>query len=79
MEILKISTDWAKDEVFSSKIFILFGMLFLLAAIGYWQLGKTITAKAFVLPLFVASLLILAGGVGLFITNKKRVTNFETH
>lgn len=71
MEILKISTDWAKDEVFSSKIFILFGMLFLLAAIGYWQLGKTTTAKAFVLPLFVASLLILAGGVGLFITNKK--------
>lgn len=79
MEILKISIDWAKDEVFSSKFFILFGILFLLAAIGYWQLGKTTTAKAFVLPLFVTGLLILAGGVGLFITNKKRVTSFETY
>lgn len=78
MEILKVSTDWAKDEVFSSKFFILFGILFLLATIGYWQLGKTTTAKAFVLPLFVASLLILAGGIGLFITNKKRITSFET-
>jgi ABC-2 type transport system permease protein len=78
MEILKASTDWAKDEVFSSKFLMLLGILFLLATIGFWQLGKTTTAKAFVLPIFVASLLILAGGVGLFITNKKRVTSFET-
>lgn len=73
-----MSIDWAKDEVFSSKFFMLFSAMFFLATLGFWQLGKTTTAKAFVLPTLVAGVLILAGGIGLFISNKARVTGFET-
>lgn len=78
MDILKAATDWAKAEVFSSQFFILFAIMFLLASIGFWQLGKTDVAKAFVYPTLVAGLLLLAVGVGIFYANKTRITSFTT-
>ncbi len=78
MDILKIATEWAKDEVFSSRFFILSGIMFVLATIGFWQLGKTEIAKAFIIPTLVAGSLLLAVGFGIFFTNKSRVTSFET-
>ena len=78
MEILKTATDWAKAEMFSTSFFILFGGLFILASIGFWQLGKTDLAKAYIIPNLVAGLLLLTIGLGLFFTNKSRVTQFET-
>ena len=78
MDILKAATEWAKAEVFSSTFFILFGILFVLASIGFWQLGKTDVAKAYIFPTIVAGILLLAVGFGIFFTNKARVTSFET-
>lgn len=78
MEILKAATEWAKAEVFSSRFFILFGILFVLAAVGFWQLGKTEAARAFIVPMLVAGCLLLTVGVGIFFTNKSRITSFET-
>lgn len=76
MEIVKIAVEWAKAEVFSSKFFLLFALLFLIASVGFWQLGKTEIAKAYIVPTLVAGVLLLTVGVGIFITNKSRVTNF---
>ncbi|NER16094.1 hypothetical protein [Spongiivirga citrea] len=76
MDILKIAIEWAKAEVFSSRFFILFAILFLTASIGFWQLGKTGTAKAYIIPTLVAGVLLLAVGLGIFFTNKSRVTSF---
>ena len=78
MDILKVSTDWAKAEVFSAKIALLLSLLFFLAAIGFWQLGKTTMAKAFVLPMLVAGILIVAVSAGLYFANNPRITQFET-
>ena len=78
MEILKTAIEWAKAEVFSSQFFILFGVLFVLATIGFWQLGKTEMAKAFVFPTLVAGILLLVIGLGLFFTNKSRITSFTS-
>jgi len=78
MDILKLSTDWAKAEVFSAKISLLISLLFFLAAIGFWQLGKTAMAKAFVWPMLVAGVLIVAVSAGLYFANKPRITQFET-
>ncbi len=77
MDILKTATDWAKAEVFSTQFFILFGFLFVLASIGFWQLGKTDMAKAYIIPTLVAGALLLIIGLGLFFTNKARITQFE--
>jgi hypothetical protein len=78
MDVIRLSTDWAKAEVFSAKIVLLLSLLFFLAAFGFWQLGKTAMAKAFVWPMLVAGLLIAAISAGLYFANKPRVTQFET-
>ena len=78
MEILKLSTEWAKAEVFSTRFFIIFAMLFLAASAGFWQLGKTELAKAYIIPLLVAGVLLMTIGLGLFFTNKARITQFES-
>ena len=78
MEILKVATEWAKAEVFSTRFFIFFAILFLIASIGFWQLGKTDIAKAYIIPTLVAGLLLLTIGIGLFYTNKARIKEFET-
>jgi ABC-2 type transport system permease protein len=78
MNILKLSTDWAKAEVFSAKIALLLSLIFFLASIGFWQLGKTAMAKAFVWPMLVAGILVVVVSAGLYFTNKPRITQFET-
>lgn len=78
MDILKASTDWIKAELFSTPFFILFGVLFVLASIGFWQLGKTEMAKAYIIPTLVAGILLMVIGIGLFFTNKSRLANFPT-
>ncbi len=77
MDILKTATDWAKAELFSTPFFILFGLLFLVASIGFLQLGKTDIAKAYIIPTLVAGILLITIGIGLFYTNKSRITAFE--
>lgn len=78
MDILKLSTDWAKEEVLSSKISFLLSLLFFIAAIGFWQLGKTAMAKAFVFPLLIAGVLVVAVAAGLYFANNPRIKQFET-
>jgi len=76
MEILKAEMNWAKAEVFSSVFFILFGMIFLCATIGFWQLGKTEFSKAFIIPTLIAGTLLLIIGFGLVYSNKSRISSF---
>ena len=78
MDILKTATDWAKAELFSTPFFILFGLVFVAASIGFWQLGKTDVARAYIIPTLVAGLLLITIGIGLFYTNKSRISQFET-
>ncbi|GAF03392.1 hypothetical protein [Saccharicrinis fermentans] len=76
MEILKTATDWAKAEIFSSSFFIVFGLVFVAVSIGFWQLGKTDLAKAYIIPNAVAGILLLTIGIGLVYANKTRVSSF---
>jgi len=78
MDILRVATDWARAEVFSAKISLLLSLLFFVAALGFWQLGKTEMAKAFVWPMLVACVLTAAVSAGLYFTNKPRIKQFET-
>lgn len=77
MDILKTATDWAKAEVFSTSFFILFGITFVAASIGFWQLGKTDLAKAYIIPTLVAGAMLMTIGFGLLFTNKARISQFE--
>jgi len=77
MDVLKLAIEWAKAEVFSTRFFIAFAILFLIASIGFWQLGKTETARAYIIPTLIAGVLLMTIGLGLFYTNKSRITQFE--
>ena len=59
MDLLKLSIEWAKAEVFSTRFFIFFSIGFLIASVGFWQLGKTDLAKAYVIPTLIAGILLL--------------------
>ena len=77
MDILNLSTEWAKSEVFSAKIVWLFSIIEISAAIGFCYWGRTPMAKAFVWPLLVVGLFIAAIGAGLYFANSPRISQFE--
>jgi hypothetical protein len=54
-----------------------FAILFLAASLGFWQLGKTEIARAYIVPTLVAGIMLMTIGLGLFYTNKSRITQFE--
>lgn len=78
MDILKAATDWAKAELISTPFFVLAGIVFLALSLGFWQVGKTDLAKAYIIPTLVAGALLMIIGLRLFFTNKARITQFET-
>ena len=77
MDLLKLSTDWAKAEVFSAKMVWLVSIFVLATALGFSYWGKTIMAKAFIWPMLISGILLVAIGAGLFFTNRPRITQFE--
>ena len=77
MDLLKLSIEWAKAEVFSAKIVWLFSIITLVSAAGFSFWGRTPTAKAFVIPLLVSGAFLLAIGIGLYTANHPRIAKFE--
>jgi hypothetical protein len=77
VDVLKLSTDWAKAEIFSAKMVGLYSLLVLLLASGFWQLGKTAMARAFIIPLIVMAILMIAVAAGLYLANKPRISQFQ--
>ncbi len=47
MDILKTSTDWAKAELLSNGLFVLFGVMFVGASLLFWARDETDMARAF--------------------------------
>ncbi len=76
MDILAVATQWAKDEIFSSKLFIVAGVIFLIISIGFWQAGKTEIARAYIVPFAVCGGLLLIIGGGLTYNNYSRLRAF---
>lgn len=73
MDIVKAATDSGRAEVLSAAVFAAFGLAFLLAGLGFRQLGTTDMARAFGIPMLVASGLLLILGAGLFFPARDRL------
>lgn len=78
MDILKLSIEWAKAELFSAKIVWLFSLIILFSAGGFALWGKTAIAKAFVIPFIVSGILLIIIGAGLYTANQPRLAQFKT-
>ncbi len=76
MDIVNVATEWARAEAFSARFFIIFAALFLAASFGFWQLGKTELARAYIVPTLIAGALLMTIGMGIYFGNKSRVTSF---
>ena len=74
MDIIRVSIEWAKAEVFSAKMVTLLSVLFFLVSLGFWQFGKTAMAKAFVWPLLITGVLMIVVAGGLYFANTYRAT-----
>lgn len=78
MEIINAATNWAKAEMTSAIFFMLFGIAYLLAAIGFWQWGTTQLMKALIIPILIAGGLLLSAGISFYLSNKSLVANYES-
>lgn len=78
MDVLKTATEWSKAEMLSSSVFIFFGLIFLIASLSFWQLGKTDVAKAYIIPMLVVGTLLMILGVGLVASVQWRASGFST-
>lgn len=78
MEITNKAKEWAIAEMQSGKVFALFGILFLIASISFWQVGKSELVLAFIYPTLIAGAVLFSAGVGFYFSNKTRISNFET-
>ena len=77
MEIINYSLDWARGEVFSSKIIALISLFVLLCAAGFYLWGRTSVARAYWMPLAVAGVFLLVVAGGLFYANRPRLDTFQ--
>lgn len=76
MDILKTATDWAKAELLSNGVFLLFGALFLASGFALFQMGRSEMARAYVIPTLVAGVLLLIIGGGLMYGTWKSLAGF---
>ncbi len=73
MDIVKAASDWARFEMLAAAVFAAFGCAFLMAGLGFRQWGMTDLARACVIPMLVAGVLLLILGVGLFLPARARL------
>lgn len=77
MEIIDYSIEWARGEVFSSKVITLISVFVLLCAAGFYFWGKTAMARAYWMPLAVSGVFLIVVAGGLYFANHPRITNFQ--
>ena len=73
MDIVKAASDWARFEMHSGAVFAAFGLAFLLAGLGFRQWGGTDFARALLVPMLVACVMLLILGVGLSLLGQSRL------
>lgn len=78
MDILNIAQQWAKNEAFASKFFIVAAVVFIALSIGFWKLGQSEIARSYIYPTLVCGMLLMVIGVGLVYNDTKRFKTFPT-
>ncbi len=78
MDILTLAQQWAKQEAFSSKFFILAAVLFFAISIGFWKFGQSEIARSYIYPTCICGLLLLIIGGGLVYNDTRRYNTFPS-
>lgn len=76
MDILALAQQWAKNEAFSSKFFIVAAVVFVALSIGFWKLGQSEIARSYIYPTLICGVLLLIIGGGLVYNDTRRYNTF---
>lgn len=76
MGILEHANKWLVGEIYEDMAIVVAGIVFLLLSILAWRFGTSESARAMVVPLLVAAVLIVGLGAGLAYNNHNRMEQF---
>ena len=77
MNILFHTLNWYKGEIFEASVILGFGLLLIVLAVIFWQVGSSPYSQAMVIPLVVAgAIFTLSSGYGLW-KNQRLVAQLE--
>ena len=77
MDFFTHTTAWVKGEILEALLITAFGLVTLAGGFLFWKLGSVPAAKALLLPLIVTGLIYSAIGISMYISNQKRLTEYE--
>ena len=77
MDFFTHTTAWIKGEILEALLITAFGLVTLAGGFLFWKLGSVPAAKALLLPLIVTGLIYSAIGISMYISNQKRLTEYE--
>ena len=77
MDFFTLTTAWIKGEILEALLITAFGLVTLAGGFLFWKLGSVPAAKALLLPLIVTGLIYSAIGISMYISNQKRLTEYE--
>ena len=77
MDFFTRTTAWIKGEILEALLITAFGLVTLAGGFLFWKLGSVPAAKALLLPLIVTGLIYSAIGISMYISNQKRLTEYE--
>lgn len=77
MDFIQHAINWCKGEIFEGRIILLFGLGLAVSAFLFWKMGDTPNAKAMIWPVGILGLLLLGSGIGMNLSNQKRIERFK--
>ncbi len=78
MDILTLAQQWAKQEAFSSRFFIIAAVVFFAISFGFWKFGQSDISRAYIYPTLICGFLLAIIGGGLVYNDTKRYNTFPT-
>lgn len=77
MDFFTHTTAWIKGEILEAVLITAFGLVTIAGGFLFWKLGTMPTAKALLMPLVVTGVIYSAIGISMYMSNQKRLTEYE--
>ena len=77
MELIEYTNKWLTGEIHEDIAIVVTGVVILILSILCWRFGTSESARAMILPLLAAAILLIGLGVGLAVNNYNRREQFE--
>ena len=77
MELIDYTNKWLTGEIYEDLAILVTGIVMLVLVVAAWRFGSSVSARAVIVPLLVATALFIGGGAALAANNSHRRVQFE--